>query len=554
MSRQADQPYDVFISYSPKDQAWVRDWLLPRLEKAGFGVAVDFRDFVVGMPRIENIERAIENSRRTIVVLTPDWLDSEWNAFEALLLRTTDPAARRRKLMPVLLKPCELPQAIASLEAADFAAERHWERQCQRLIRDVEDVIAVPAPWTEGGVRDVARWKRWLHRYRREARRAALMGFGVWLAASLLLQWPPFDPKVGWRGLGPSVPGAWRLTRAGEVLLVSTSTDFVGCDPIDTGDTGLWRSVDRGATWHMVDAPLAFDRPNQGCVLAAIKSFAHAPDLAQRIYAATSDVGLLRSDTAGETWTRIDTDGLPAQLQTVAVAPDDPDHVFVGAEQGGVYRSVDGGVNWDRLDGADTCPTVSDGRGTLPVNLPAGAIMTTAGALFVGTDSGLDNPSPEAGLYVSRDGGDCWERIDDAEQRYSYRALAEAPGAADQVLALAFDHFHVEGKAAVHLWRIQLGRGRVESLWESGHATTSLHVVPGNPPTWYVVTDVGEVFHGSVFGAGKPEQLPSITRCSLPPTCFTDLAPDFQSDVPMLLANDQVYRREFVPWYSRIWP
>ncbi len=52
MSRQADQPYDVFISYSPKDQAWVRDWLLPRLEKAGFGVAVDFRDFVVGMRQL----------------------------------------------------------------------------------------------------------------------------------------------------------------------------------------------------------------------------------------------------------------------------------------------------------------------------------------------------------------------------------------------------------------------------------------------------------------------------------------------------------------------
>jgi hypothetical protein len=121
MAKQSAYQYDVFISYSQGDREWVDKWLLPRLEQAGLRVTVDYRDFIVGMPRVENVERAIQNSRRTIVVLTPGWLDSEWNAFEALLLRTMDPAARQRKLLPVLLKPC-----CKSTELSRVSKERKW--------------------------------------------------------------------------------------------------------------------------------------------------------------------------------------------------------------------------------------------------------------------------------------------------------------------------------------------------------------------------------------------------------------------------------------------
>ena len=81
MSKRSEYQYDVLISHSRGDREWVDEWLLPRLEQAGLHVAVDYRDFVVGMPRIENIERMVRNSRRTIVVLTPEWLESEWNSF-----------------------------------------------------------------------------------------------------------------------------------------------------------------------------------------------------------------------------------------------------------------------------------------------------------------------------------------------------------------------------------------------------------------------------------------------------------------------------------------
>lgn len=64
MTARTDDLYDVFISHSPADQAWVRDELLPKLERAGLKVAVDYRDFEVGLPRLVNMERLVERSRK----------------------------------------------------------------------------------------------------------------------------------------------------------------------------------------------------------------------------------------------------------------------------------------------------------------------------------------------------------------------------------------------------------------------------------------------------------------------------------------------------------
>lgn len=66
--------YDFFISYSALDQLWVRSWLLPRLERAGLTVCIDFRDFDVGTPSLLNMEQAISRSKRIVLVLTPNWI------------------------------------------------------------------------------------------------------------------------------------------------------------------------------------------------------------------------------------------------------------------------------------------------------------------------------------------------------------------------------------------------------------------------------------------------------------------------------------------------
>ena len=126
--------YDAFISYSHKDSAWVRDTLLPRLEGEGLRVCIDFRDFEPGAPSLTEMERAVLQSRKTLLVLTPQYLASEWAEFENILASTLDPAARRRRVIPLLLKPCELPLRIRALTYLDFTKPDETEFQFQRLV------------------------------------------------------------------------------------------------------------------------------------------------------------------------------------------------------------------------------------------------------------------------------------------------------------------------------------------------------------------------------------------------------------------------------------
>jgi hypothetical protein len=126
--------YDAFVSYSHKDSAWVRETLLPCLEGQKLRVCIDFRDFQPGMASLVNMENAVERSRKTLIILTPAWVESEWTAFESLLIQSDDPAGRRARMIPLRLKPCEPPKRIAMLTYVDFTQPSELEFQLQRLV------------------------------------------------------------------------------------------------------------------------------------------------------------------------------------------------------------------------------------------------------------------------------------------------------------------------------------------------------------------------------------------------------------------------------------
>lgn len=127
--------YDVFISYSHRDQTWVRDELLPGLEKAGLKVCIDYRTFRVGAPIVKEMERAVLTSRHTLLVLTPAYLDSAWTDFEALMIATLDPGSQKARLLPLLLQRCDLPIRIKYLGYADFTAPDDLTLSWQRLLK-----------------------------------------------------------------------------------------------------------------------------------------------------------------------------------------------------------------------------------------------------------------------------------------------------------------------------------------------------------------------------------------------------------------------------------
>src|SRR5689334_4648475 len=119
----AQKPYDVFISYSHKNAAWVRDTLVARLKLEGITVCVDDESFDVGIPALVNMENAVALSRHTLLVLTPAWVASNWTRFESLLIQHEDPAGMLQRTLPLLLEPCDVPKRIDILTRADFTGQ-----------------------------------------------------------------------------------------------------------------------------------------------------------------------------------------------------------------------------------------------------------------------------------------------------------------------------------------------------------------------------------------------------------------------------------------------
>lgn len=79
-----DKKYDAFISYSSKDEHFVVHELAPRLEQGNpsYKLCLHYRDFPVGASIAESIIEAVESSRRIILVLSTNFLQSEWCRFE----------------------------------------------------------------------------------------------------------------------------------------------------------------------------------------------------------------------------------------------------------------------------------------------------------------------------------------------------------------------------------------------------------------------------------------------------------------------------------------
>jgi hypothetical protein len=135
MTASPNYTYDVFISYSPADRKWVQGELLVRLEQAGLKVIIDHRDFALGLPQLVNIEEAVQQSRKILLVLSPNATESKWAHFEALLAQTADPAGQDPRMLPLLLEPCPLPARLAMLTIADFTNVAARDKQMVRLLR-----------------------------------------------------------------------------------------------------------------------------------------------------------------------------------------------------------------------------------------------------------------------------------------------------------------------------------------------------------------------------------------------------------------------------------
>ncbi|XP_077991640.1 uncharacterized protein LOC144445873 [Glandiceps talaboti] len=99
--------YDAFVVYNQHDRPWVMQQLVPNLEKIdppNFKLCIHERDFIGGNDIFDNILDSIENSHKTMLILSPHFAESEWCYFEMRMAQDHLFAERRDVLLLVLLE------------------------------------------------------------------------------------------------------------------------------------------------------------------------------------------------------------------------------------------------------------------------------------------------------------------------------------------------------------------------------------------------------------------------------------------------------------------
>ncbi|XP_035673173.1 toll-like receptor 2 [Branchiostoma floridae] len=96
--------YDVFISYSSHDMAWVHQSLVPHLDSLNVQSCIADRDFMPGTPIFDNIIDSIEQSRQVVIVLSRNFLDSDWCKIELQITEQKYFSSGEKYVIPILLE------------------------------------------------------------------------------------------------------------------------------------------------------------------------------------------------------------------------------------------------------------------------------------------------------------------------------------------------------------------------------------------------------------------------------------------------------------------
>jgi len=139
--------YDVFISYDDKcdlDDTWVVEKLWPKLEKdMELRLCIHLRDFEIGAAKSDNILKAVTSSRRTLLILTPEFLQGEWTRFEYLVAQH-QMLRLKHQIVPLILRP--LPKAVLDEE--------------KNVAHLLNTTTCLHYPGTEDAKREKTFWKK----------------------------------------------------------------------------------------------------------------------------------------------------------------------------------------------------------------------------------------------------------------------------------------------------------------------------------------------------------------------------------------------------------
>ena len=112
--------YDVFVSYrhGGADKAFATE-LVSALEADGYRVAIDERDFRANASFLEEMERAVRESRFTLALISSRYLESGNTLEEATICKVLDMGDRQRRLIPIVIEQVAMPAWLYGIVGID---------------------------------------------------------------------------------------------------------------------------------------------------------------------------------------------------------------------------------------------------------------------------------------------------------------------------------------------------------------------------------------------------------------------------------------------------
>lgn len=231
------------------------------------------------------------------------------------------------------------------------------------------------------------------------------------------------DGGVGWTPvfdeIGPQPVGAIAVDPTNpDILYAGTGEANAATDNYE--GTGVYKSVDAGATWTHMGLPNSYSIGR--IVVDPLRPETVYVAVAGRMFGFNSERGLYRSQNGGSTWEQLlfidDTTGcidvaFHPSTGTVFAAMwhrwRNPVQRQAGGWSTAIWRSTDFGANWVKLNGGITpgfglpAPSAILGRSGLTLDPNS----TTIYAMYD------EHPGNFAGIYRSDDLGDFWFRVND---------------------------------------------------------------------------------------------------------------------------------------------
>src|SRR3954470_11445333 len=136
----ADGKRDFFIGFNKADRAWAT-WIAWILEEAGYSVIFQDWDFKGNF--VLEMDRAHTQSRRTVAILSPDYLTSRFTAPEWAARFAQDATSEHDRLIPVRVRPCDLEGLLAQIVYIDLVGCGEMAAR-DKLLRRIEGIRLKP--------------------------------------------------------------------------------------------------------------------------------------------------------------------------------------------------------------------------------------------------------------------------------------------------------------------------------------------------------------------------------------------------------------------------